>query len=334
MKFDIGVDIGTTNTRLHFKEDVNCISMPSVIAIKKNNNQIVGIGEKAYDMLGKTPSNIVVKKTIKSGVVRDIQLNKIMMRKILEKKYKNNFIKPKICICFHSFLTNLEMLVLKNSIFPSNSQKIYLIEESLASGIGAGFDFSNENAVLVVNIGGGTTDISVISSQGVLINKSLQIGTELMDKIIYKNLAKEHDFLIGMGTAEKIKKKAVTMLKPSSDLKFKLKGKDKITGMPKVLEISQEELSKKIDLPIRRVVEEVLGMIKELSVDVASDVQKNGILLTGGGSLTSGLKEFLQSKLQIKTTIAKNNLNCAASGALKAAKFLKEDYFSDYILPA
>ncbi len=333
VKFDVGIDIGTTNTKICFKNNPVVITMPSVVAIKKNSKEIVGIGKKAYDMLGKAPNSIIVKKTMSKGVVHDFYLNKLMLKETLAKNYGRNFKKPKVCICFHSFMTNLEKLVFKNSIFFSDEDSIYLIDESLASGIGAGLDFSDESSFLVVNIGGGTTDIAIICSNGILTNKSIQVGSELIDEIIYKNLYKNSNLLIGKSTAEKIKKVAVTALNPSSSLNFEIKGKDTISGLPKTLEISQKQICQNIEMPIEKIIDNVYDVISTSSSEVVADLQKNGIILTGGGSLIPGLKEIISNKLKIEVNIAQNPISCAAFGALNASSMLNEK-FSQFILPA
>ena len=255
VKFDVGIDIGTTNTKICFKNKPIIVNMPSVVAIKKNSKEVVGVGEKAYDMLGKAPNSIIVKKTMSKGVVGDFFLNQIMLKEAFLKNFGRNFKKPRICICFHSFMTNLEKLVFKNSIFSSNNDNIFLIDESLASGIGAGLNFSNENKFLVVNIGGGTTDIAIICSDGIVSNKSVRTGSELIDEIICKNLSRNHNLLIGKSTAEKIKKRAVTVLNPNPNLKFEIKGKDTVSGLPKTLKISQKEICSNINMPVEKIID-------------------------------------------------------------------------------
>ncbi len=333
IKFDVGLDIGTTNTKIYFKNSPVGINIPSVVAIKKNTKEIVGVGKKAYNMLGKAPDTILVKKTISNGVVSDFNLNRIMIKETLFKKFNKNFKKPKVCLCFHSFMTKLEKLVFKNSIFSSDTDNIYLIDESLASGIGAGLDFSNDYSVLVVNFGGGTTDIAAISPTGAVFNKSIKMGAELIDETIRKTLYEDHNLLIGKSTAEKIKKKAVTLINPSLKLKFSIKGKDKITGLPKVLELSQKEICKNIMPTVNRIIDLINDLLNNIPLDLSADIQKNGILLTGGGSLISGFQELVSKKTNILTNIAKNPINCAAFGALNSSTLLNEQ-FLNFIIPA
>lgn len=322
MKFDIGIDIGTTNIKMCFKDNY-AINMPSVIAIKKNSGKVVGVGEKAYKMLGKTPDSILAKRTIEKGVVCDYGLNRRLIEEVLFKKLGNTFKKPKICLCIHSFMTELEKLTFRNSLFKDQSNKLFFVDESYASIIGADIDFSEGDCFLSVNVGGGTTDISVVSKDGVLLNKSIQIGVELIDDIIAKNLVRDHNFLIGKTTAEKLKNKAVTFFNPNNDLKFKIKGKDIKTRLPKILELSQKQICKDIKIPVLKIVETICDVIKMASPDVISNMKEAGIILTGGASLMLGFKELIEKKTNIKVKTVRNPIGCAAYGALNSFQFLK-----------
>ena len=322
MKFDIGIDIGTTNIKMCFKDNY-AIKMPSVIAVKKDSGKIVGVGEKAYKMLGKTPSSILAKKTIEKGVVCDYGLNRRLIEEVLFKKLGNSFKKPKICLCIHSFMTELEKLTFKNSLFKDQSNKLFFVDESYASIIGADIDLSEGNCFLSVNVGGGTTDISVVSKNGVLLNKSIQIGVELIDDIIAKNLVRDHNFLIGKTTAEKLKNKAVTFFNPNNDLKFKIKGKDIKTRLPKVLELSQKQICKDIKIPVIKIIETICDVVKMASPDVISSMKEAGIILTGGASLLLGFKELIEKKTNITVRTVEDPISCAAYGALKSFQYLK-----------
>ncbi len=333
MKFDVGIDIGTTNTKICFRDSDHVIVMPSVIAVRKDSGKIVGIGEQAYKMLGKTPDSIIVKKTVEKGVVSDYLLNKLLIGEVLFRKFGNMFRKPRICLCYHSFMTDLEKLTFKNSILKEHSNKLFFIDESFASILGLDIDFSDGKCFLSVNVGGGTTDISFISKEGVLLNKSIQIGVELIDTIIAKNLIKEHNFLIGKITAEKLKNKAVTFFNPSEDLKFSVKGKDIKTRLPKVLELSQKDICKDIKIPVIKIVETICEIITNVSPDVVSNMKDAGIILTGGASLLLGFKELIEKKTNISVQTVEDPISCAAYGALNSYKFLKND-FSQFVLPA
>ncbi len=333
MKFDVGIDIGTTNTKICFRDSDHVIVMPSVIAVKKESGRIVGIGEQAYRMIGKTPDSILVKKTVEKGVVSDYSLNKLLIGEVLFRKFGNMFRKPRICLCYHSFMTKLEKLTFKNSILKQHSNKLFFINESSASILGLDIDFTDGKCFLSVNVGGGTTDISVVSKEGVLLNKSIQIGVELIDEIIAKNLIKDHNFLIGKTTAEQLKNKAVTFFNPNEDLKFRIKGKDIKTRLPKVLEVSQKDICKDIKIPVIKIVEMICEIIKNVSPDVLSNMKDEGIILTGGASLLLGFRELIEKKTNINVKTVEDPISCAAYGALNSYKFLNND-FSQFILPA
>ena len=326
-KHDIGIDIGTTNIKIFFKNGNGdeLLNMPTVIAVKKNTQKIIGIGKKAYNMLGKTPDSIVVKKTMSNGVVSDFYLNKLMLQEILSKILKKKFKKPRICLCIHSFMTNLEKLTFKNSIFPKEPNEIFLIEESLASGLGAGLNLCDNHEYVIVNIGGGTTDMSIISENGIINNRSIKTGAEQLDDIIYKNISKQYNLIIGEATAEKIKKKAATITNPSTTKKYTLNGKDKITGLPKSIEVTQKDICSKIEAPITKIVDNIEDVIKQTYPVIPQNLQKNGIILAGGGSLIPGVCEFISKNIGLKTTVVKNPINCAAFGALKYFKLLDKN---------
>ena len=324
--FDIGLEIGTTNIKVYLKNKKKPIIMPSVIAIKKETREVIGIGKTAYNMLGKTPEKIEVKKTMSRGVIVEPFLNKVLIKEILSNKINKFFKKPKICMCCHSFMTNLEKLTFKNSIFNSYEENVQLIEESLASAVGLNLNFSDEETLLIVNIGGGTTDITVLHYNNIIANNSIQTGSEQIDETIKKNLAKNHNLLIGSLTAEKIKKQAATFFKPKEDLKFKIKGKDNITGLPKTLEITQKEICADINIPAEKIVQSINNTMRESVVKLTIDLEKISIILTGGGCLVPGFKELIEEKTRLKTTIAKNPIICASYGALNSSNFFVGNY--------
>lgn len=324
--FDVGLELGTTNIKMYFKNNKNPLIIPSVIAIKRKTKEIVGVGKTAYNMLGKTPKKIEVKKTISKGVVVEPFLNKILIKEILSKNIVKFFKKPKICLCCHSFMTDLERLTFKNSIFSLNDENVQLIEESLASAIGLNLNFSNKENLIIVNIGGGTTDITILNYNNVVANNSVQIGTEQIDEIIKKNLVNNHNLLIGSLTAEKIKKQAATLFTPKEELNFKVKGKDKITGLPKTLEISQKELCNGIKTPVTKIVQNIYDMLYKSSTKLTPNIEKVRIILTGGGALIPGFRELISEKTKLKTLIAKKPLQCAAFGALNSSNYFIDSY--------
>ena len=333
MKFDVGIDLGTTNTKIFLKNKTDILNIPSVIAIRKNNGKILEVGEKAYEMLGKTPDSIIVKQPVEKGIVRDIKLNRMMIQEILSKIYKKMFGKTKICVCFHSFMTDLEKFTFKNSILNPQHNEIFLIDESLASAIGENVDLSENSCFLVINVGGGTTDISIISNKGVLYNRSLQIGGEILDQIIQKNLLLNHGVLIGKATSEKLKKKAITMLNLSENLKFKIKGKDVRTRQPITITLTQKEICKNIHKPINKIIDNIIDILKTIEPDVIFNLQKTGIILTGGCSLIPGFSKLIEKKTGFGVKKGNVTISCAAIGALNSFEFLN-DNFLEYIFPA
>lgn len=324
--FDIGLEFGTTNIKIYFKNKKNPLIIPSVIAIKRKTKEVLGVGKIAYNMLGKTPKKIEVKRTISKGVIVEPFLNKILIKEILSKNTVKFFKKPKICLCCHSFMTDLEKLTFKNSIFSLNDENVQLIEESLASAIGLNLNFSNKENLIIVNIGGGTTDIIVLNYNNIVTNSSIQIGAEEIDEIIKKNLVKNHNLLVGSLTAEKIKKQAATLFTPKEALKFKIKGKDKITGLPKTLELSQKEICNNIKTPVNKIIQSIYDILYKGPAKLTTNIEKARIILTGGGTLIPGFKELISEKTKLKTLIAKKPLQCAAFGALNSSNFFIDSY--------
>ncbi len=324
--FDIGLEFGTTNIKIYFKNNKQALIIPSVIAIKRKTKEVLGVGKTAYNMLGKTPKKIEVKRTISKGVIVEPFLNKILIKEILSKNTVKFFKKPKICLCCHSFMTDLEKLTFKNSIFSLNDENVQLIEESLASAIGLNLNFSNKENLIIVNIGGGTTDITVLNYNNIVANSSIQIGAEQIDEIIKKNLVKNHNILVGSLTAEKIKKQAATLFTPKEELKFKIKGKDKITGLPKTLELSQKEICNNIQNPVNKIIQNIYDMLYKGPAKLTTNIDKARIILTGGGTLIPGFKELISEKTKLKTLIAKKPLQCAAFGAFNSSNYFIDSY--------
>ena len=334
MYFDVGIDIGTTNTKMYFRNSSDIICIPSVIAVHKKKGKIVGVGETAYKMIGKTPDFIMVKETIKKGLVSDLHLNKILINEFLSKRLGKTIRRLKVCLNFHSFMSDLDKLAFKNSIFSSEYNKLYLIDESLASAVGSYIDFSSERYNLIVNVGGGTTDISIISPAGIVLNNSIQIGGEDINEIIKKNLYGNYNFLIGKTTTEKIKKDAITLENPSDQLKYTIKGKDVLTRLPKTQEFTQKQICEGITKPINIIIENLKEIIKLADPDAVSSIQNTGIILTGGSSLILGFKEMIENQLKIKVKTVENPINCVAYGALNAFNVFDSNLSSQFVIPA
>ena len=317
-KCDIGIELGTTNVKIFVKDKGVVLSTPSVVAIKKETGKLVEIGEKAYKMIGKTPESIIVKHPVSMGVIVDYELNKLMLKELLSRVLKKSIKKARVCICFHGLMTDVQMRALTETALSSGCGKVFFIEESVASGLGAGIDILRTNGVMIVNIGGGTTDITLLTFNGVIVNRSIKVGGRNIDGIILKNIASNYNLLIGVNTAERAKIKIATVKFPNNSIKYKLSGKDMATGLPKSIIITQCDICDKLREAIECIIENIKEAVEEAGPEIAADIYENGILLTGGGSLIDGLPELISEKIGVKARLADSPTNCVIYGVGKS----------------
>ena len=317
-KFDIGIDLGTTNVKIFVKDRGVVLSEPSVVAIKKKTGKLFEIGEKAYEMIGKTPESIIIKHPVSMGVIVDHELNRLMIKELLSRVLKKSIKKSRVCICFHRLMTDVQIKALAETALSSGCGKVFLIEESVASGLGAGIDILKTNGVMIVNIGGGTTDISLLTFNGVVVSRSIKAGGQNIDGVILKNIANCHNLLIGMKTAERAKIKIATVKLPNNSVKYKLSGKDIATGLPKSVVITQCDIFDQLKESIELIVENIKEAVGEAPPEIAADIYENGILLTGGGSLIDGLPELVSEKIGVKARLADRPTDCVINGVGKS----------------
>ena len=293
-KSDVGIELGSSNIKIFFEKGDKFLRIPSVVAVKKDSHKLVGVGAKAYNMLGRAPKSIMVKKTMAKGVVIDFKLNRLIIKEIFSKLFRKNMARRRICLCFHGFMSKFERFMIKSSILPSYFDDIFLIDESLASGLGAGIDITENDSFLVANIGSDTTDISTISCDGILDNVSLKVGSGNLDSIICKNIKAKYNLIIGKSTAEEIKKRAATLLDAKNNIVYRLKGKDMSTRMPKVVEVTQRNICENMEPYIKKIAFAIDEILKSSLHGVRDKVKKNGILLTGKGSIIPGVAQYIE----------------------------------------
>ena len=329
-KFDIGIDLGTTNVKIFVRDRGVVLSAPSVVAIKKKTGKLFEIGKKAYEMIGKTPASIVVKHPVSMGVIVDDQLNRLMIQELLSRVLKKSIKKSRVCICFHNLMTDVQIRALAETALSSGCGKVFLIEESAAAGLGAGIDILKTNGAMIVNIGGGTTDISLLTFNGVIAGKSIKAGGQNIDGAILKNIAVCHNLLIGMNTAERAKIKIATLKFPNNSVKYKLSGKDITTGLPKSAVITQRDICNQLNEPIGWIIENIKEALGEAPPEIAADIHESGILLTGGGSLIDGLPELVAEKIGVKVRLADNPTNCVINGIGKSFEMI-DNFNLDFV---
>lgn len=312
---EVGIDLGTANVLVFIKGKGIVISEPSVVAIDKNNDEIMAVGEEARKMLGRTPSNIVAIRPLKDGVISDYDVTERMLRYFIQKTCGNKRIfKPKIVVCVPSGVTEVEKRAVREAATQAGGKVAYLIEEPIAAAIGAGLDISKPDGVMVIDIGGGTADIAVISLGGVVASQSIKVAGDKFDDAIVRFMRKEHKLLIGERTAEELKITVGTAYPREEEVTKICRGRDLVSGLPKTIEISSSEMLKALDEPVVNIVEAVHAVLEKTPPELAADISNRGIIMTGGGALLYGLDKRIQERTGINAYIAEDPTSCVAKG--------------------
>jgi rod shape-determining protein MreB len=319
---DLAIDLGTANTIVSIKGKGIVINEPSVVAIKIINNgkkKILAVGKEAKEMVGKTPENITAIRPMKDGVIADFDVTQEMIKYFIKKVHKRStFISPRIIICVPYGLTQVERKAVKESALSAGSREVYLIEEPMAAAIGAKLNTQEAQGNLVIDIGGGTTEIGVISLGGLVVSKSIRVAGDKFDKSIVDYVNKIYSLQIGERTAEEIKMEIGSASKLDEELKMFIKGKDRITGLLNTIEISSEDVREAIKEPVKEIGEALKQILEETPADLAGDIVENGVVLTGGGALLRGLDKYLRDLVKLPVYVAEDPLLAVARGTGKA----------------
>ena len=322
---DIGVDLGTANILVYLKGSGIVLREPSVVAIDRNTNKILAIGEEAKTMLGRTPGNIVAIRPLREGVIADYDMTQSMLENVIQRVAgKSLFFKPRVVICIPSGVTTVEKRAVLEAAIQSGASKTYLVEEPIAAAMGAGLEISESRGAMVVDIGGGTTDIAVMSLGGVVVSDSLRVGGDKFDEAIVRFVKKEHNVLIGEPTAEEIKIKVATVFKGNRQAEIQVRGRDLVSGMPTTIKLTSEEIYRALQEPVATLVSCVRSVLEKTPPELSSDIIDRGIVLTGGGALLDGMAELLQAETGIVTIVAENPLECVAVGTGKVLSSLQK----------
>ena len=326
---DIGIDLGTANVLIYVKGRGIVLNEPSVVVVETETKRIIAVGEEANVMLGRTPGKVKAVKPMKDGVIADFELTEIMLNEFINKiKARNLFIRPRILICCPTNITNVERNAIKEAAERTGARKVYIEEEPKVAAIGAGMDISQPCANMVLDIGGGTTDIAILSLNGIVKSSSIKIAGNTLDEDIIKYIRNKYKVLVGERTAEEIKINFANIYKPSKKEKLEIKGRDLITGLPTTIEISQDETKEALKESIERIVKAIKGVLEQTPPELSADIVEKGIILTGGGALLTGLPEYLEDELTIPILIAESPLTCVAEGTgilLNNIKLLEKD---------
>ena len=326
---DIGIDLGTANVLIYIKGKGIVLNEPSVVAIEKETKKVIAVGKEAYDMIGKTPEKIEAVRPLKDGVIADFELTEIMLNHFINKiKARRLFARPRILICCPTNITPVEKNALIEAAERMGARKIYIEEEPKVAAIGAGMDISKPTANMVLDIGGGTTDIAILSINGIVESESIRIAGNAFDKDIVKYIREKYKLLIGSQTAEDIKINFANIYKPKKSEKIEIKGKNLLNGLPDSITITQEEIKEALISDVNRIIKTTKLVLEQSPPELSADIIEKGIVLTGGGALLTGLIDVFEEELKIPVLIAETPLTCVVEGTgilLDNIKLLEKD---------
>ena len=315
---DIGIDLGTATVIAYVKGKGIVLREPSVVAVNNISGDVVAIGHEARRMLGRTPGNIVATRPLRDGVISDYTVTEKMLKYFINKVGGKFLFSPRIMICIPSIVTEVEKKAVIDAASNAGARKVYLIEEPIAAAIGAGIDISKPCGNMIVDIGGGTTDIAVISLGGSVVSTSLKIAGDKFDEYIVKYIKKKHNVIIGERTAEELKVGIGCVYPKFQDMEMDVRGRDLTTGLPKTITIFSSEIMEALEEPSLMIVDAVHSVLERTPPELAADISDKGIYMTGGGCLIDGLDKLLQEKTGINVMIAEDAISCVAIGTGKA----------------
>ena len=320
---DIGIDLGTANVLVYIKGKGVVLREPSVVAFDRDTNKIKAIGEDARLMLGRTPGNIVAVRPLRQGVISDYTVTEKMLRYFIQKACgKTRFRKPRISVCVPSGVTEVEKKAVEDATYEAGAREVAIIEEPIAAAIGAGIDISRPCGNMIVDIGGGTADIAVISLGGTVVSTSIKVAGDDFDEAIVRYMRKKHNLLIGERTAEDIKIQIGSAYKRPEVVSMDVRGRNLVTGLPKTITVTSDETMDALKEITSQIVEAVHSVLEKTPPELAADVSDRGIVLTGGGSLLYGLEELIEEKTGITTMTAEDPMTAVAIGTGQFVEFL------------
>ena len=324
---DIGIDLGTASVLVYVKGKGVVLKEPSVVAFDRNTNKIKAIGEEARLMLGRTPGNIVAVRPLRQGVISDYTVTEKMLSYFISRTVGKSLFgrKPRISVCVPSGATEVEKKAVEDATYQAGAREVSIIKEPVAAAIGAGIDIAKPCGNMIVDIGGGTADIAVISLGGVVVSNSIKVAGDDFDEAIVRFMRKKHNLLIGERTAEEIKINVGTVYKRPENLTMDVRGRNLVTGLPKTVTVTSEETEEALREPAYQIVDAVHNVLERTPPELAADISDRGIVLTGGGSLIQGLEELIEEKTGINTMTAEDPLTAVAIGTGKYIEYLADD---------
>ena len=321
---DMGIDLGTANTLVYIKGKDIVIREPSVVAIQTNTKQVLAVGEEAKKMIGRTPGNIVAIRPLKDGVIADFDITQNMLKYFIRRAtQRRSLFQPRVVVCVPSGVTEVEKRAVEEAAIHAGARDAYLIEEPMAAAIGAGLPVHEATGSLIVDIGGGTTEVAVISLGGIVTSKSIRVGGDELDESIVSYIKKEYSLMIGERTAEDIKITIGSANVSSKESKMNIRGRDLISGLPKTIEVTSKEIYEAMREQIYNILDAIKSTLEKTPPELAADIMEQGIMLTGGGALLNGIDRLIKNETGMPVHIAENPLDCVAIGTGKALESIE-----------
>jgi rod shape-determining protein MreB len=324
---DIGIDLGTANTLVYVKDQGIVLREPSVVAVRSGTSQVLAVGDEAKRMLGRTPGNIVALRPLKDGVIADFEMTESMLRHFITKVHNRKWVRPRVVIAVPSGITEVEKRAVKESAAHAGAREVYLIEEPMAAAIGVGLPVQDAAGNMIVDIGGGTTEVALISLSGIVFSRSVRVAGDELDEAIAGYMKRAYNLMIGERTAEEIKIKIGSAYPIDKETSMEVKGRDLVAGLPKTLAITSQEVREALLEPIATIVESVRVTLERCPPELSADLVDRGLVLAGGGALLRGLDRLLQEETGLPVHIAEDPLSAVAEGtgrALSEIKFLRQ----------
>jgi rod shape-determining protein MreB len=312
---DMAVDLGTANTLVYVRGRGIVLSEPSVVAIDTRTGEVHAVGVEAKRMLGRTPGSISAIRPLKDGVIADFDVTEQMLRHFIQKVHQHRFAHPRVVVCVPSGVTGVERRAVEEATLSAGARQAYLIEEPMAAAIGAGLPIAEPAGNMIVDIGGGTSEVAVISLGGIVVSQSLRVGGDEMDDAIINHVKKEYKLLIGQQTAEEIKLEIGSAHPLGEEIQAEVRGRDLLTGLPKTVILSSDEVRHALDEPVGQIIDAIKQTLDKTPPELAADIMDRGLMLAGGGSLLGGLDERLRQETHMPVHVAESPLTCVAVGS-------------------
>lgn len=323
---DIGIDLGTSSVLVYLKDQGIVLKEPSVVAIDKTTRNIQQIGEAARRMIGKTPPNIIAIRPLREGVISDFDMTEKMLRYFIKKSLGRHFLrKPRIAVCVPSSVTRVEQKAVEDATKNAGAREVFIIEEPIAAAIGAGIDIARACGSMIVDIGGGTTDVAVISLGYPVVSNSLKIAGDSFDEAVVKYMRKHHNLLIGDKTAESVKINIGTACERQLSVFMDVHGRDLLTGLPSTINVNSDEIYEALKETVENIIQAIHSVLERTPPELSSDIYERGIVMTGGGSLLHGLDKVIKQRTGINAVIANDPISCVAIGTGKYIEYASKN---------